>query len=480
MSITKDIILYDKQRAFIDSNARLRGFVGGIGSGKSYVGAYDLLRRAKGNRLYLVIGPTFGLLRDATYRSFKDVGDTLGLVLEVNRTEFFAKIRTSDGGVAEVLFRSGDDPEHLRGPNISGIWIDEASLLSEDAYLIAIGRLREAGDIGWITATFTPKGRAHWTYKVFGIQRHDAFLVHATTRDNPFLHDAFYSETRGLYSDSLAEQELEGHFIDADFNAMFKRAWLERARDRYVLPTPPYTAGIDLSYRGQDKTVCVICGKAGMLCGWEIPVTSSAGVFETAKIIRQLTTGTWTWTDADGKRHAGPPIHPSHIRIDASEGAGETLYQRMREQGISVTPERFGARPSYALAAHSVARTLAQDIYANRRAELYGTLARRLDPATEEKEGFSLPPGYDKLWDELLAQEEQTNSTGKIILAPKDDIRASLGRSPDWSDALVLAAWKETRSTGLRPQLLDSNTVSGKHLEARIAALTERLERIAG
>ena len=479
MTDHKQILLYPKQREFIDAGSRLRGFVGGIGSGKSYIGAYDLFIRAKANRLYLVIAPTFSMLRDATFRSFREVGEQLGLLDAVHRTEFSARIHTKDGGFAEVLFRSGDDPDHLRGPNISGIWMDEASLLVEDAYLIAIGRLREAGEMGWITATFTPKGRAHWTYKVFGTQRTDTTLVHATTNDNPFLHSDFYAETRSHYSAGLASQELEGHFVDLNFNGMFQREWLQRATDRNVLPLPPYTAGIDVSYRGKDSTVCVICGKTGMLCGWEVPVTSSAGVFETAKLIRQLTNGTWIWTNHEGVRCQGTPIHPSHVHIDASEGAGEVLYQRMREQGISVTPERFGARPSVAVAGHEMTRLLAGDIYANRRAELYGSLARRLDPATEEKEGFSLPPGYAKLWEELLAQEEQTNSSGKVLLIPKDEIRAAIGRSPDWSDALVLAAWRENRSTGLNPKLLDTKSVSGKRMEERIQALTERLERIA-
>lgn len=476
----KRILLYPKQREFIDSTSRIRGFCAGIASGKSYIGAYDVLRRAKAGRLYLVIAPTFSMLRDATFRSFKDVGDTLGQIVETNRTEFFSKIKTTDGGIADVLFRSGDDPEHLRGPNVTGIWMDECSLLSEDAYFIAIGRLREAGELGWITATFTPKGRAHWTYKVFGTQKPDVAFFHATTRENPFLHEQFYDQTKSHYSATLTSQELEGQFVDLNVKGMFQRDWLMRASDRGVLPMPPYSAGIDVSYRGDDRTVCVICGKAGMLCGWEVAVNSKAGVFETAKLIRQLVMGTWTWTDADGNRHAGIPIHPSSIRIDASEGAGEVLYQRMREQGMAIVPERFGARPSVASkSGHDLTRALAGDIYANRRAELYGSLARRLDPATETQEGFSLPSGYDKLWEELLAQEEQTNSSGRVILIPKDEIRSAIGRSPDWSDALVLAAWQERRTTGLNPKLMDSGSISGKHLEARIAALTQRLERIA-
>jgi predicted phage terminase large subunit-like protein len=123
-----------------------------------------------------------------------------------------------------VLFRSGDDPERLRGPNLSGIWLDEASLLTEDAYRIAIGRLREAGRQGWLTATFTPKGRRHWTYETFATGRHDTALFVARTADNPFLPPTFDATVRHQYTTALAAQELEGQFLDQG-GTLFQRDW---------------------------------------------------------------------------------------------------------------------------------------------------------------------------------------------------------------------------------------------------------------
>ena len=51
--------------------------------------------------------------------------------------------------------------------------MDEASLMDYDAFTIAIGRLREAGEQGWLSATFTPKGRQHWTCETFATGRPD-------------------------------------------------------------------------------------------------------------------------------------------------------------------------------------------------------------------------------------------------------------------------------------------------------------------
>src|SRR5207245_2505436 len=154
--------LYPAQQAFLKSDALFRAFCGGIGSGKSWAGSYDLVRRGRAGRLYLVVAPTYGMLSDATFRSFLALAEELGLVDEgdVKRSPPPAiHLRTG----AEGLFRSADEPDRLRGPNLSGVWLDEASLMSEDVFTIAIGRLREAGEQGWLSATFTPKGRQHWT-----------------------------------------------------------------------------------------------------------------------------------------------------------------------------------------------------------------------------------------------------------------------------------------------------------------------------
>ena len=62
------IRLHPAQQAFLRSNALFRAFCGGIGSGKSWAGSYDLIRRAKPGRLYLILAPTYSMLSDATFR----------------------------------------------------------------------------------------------------------------------------------------------------------------------------------------------------------------------------------------------------------------------------------------------------------------------------------------------------------------------------------------------------------------------------
>ena len=217
----KVIKLHRVQSKFKTSRSRLRAFVGGIGTGKSWIGAYDLVTRAKPGRLYMVVAPTFPMLRDAAWRAVKAIAEELGYLREENKGE----MRIVLGNGAEILGRSADDPDRLRGPNLSGVWMDEAGYMTEAILNIMLGRLREGGELGWLSATFTPNGKRHWTYREFALAD-DSELFHCRTSDNPFLVKGFAAALQGRYSPQFARQELEGHFVEID-GEEFSALWFD-------------------------------------------------------------------------------------------------------------------------------------------------------------------------------------------------------------------------------------------------------------
>ncbi len=214
------IQLHPAQARFLDASQPIRGFVGGRGAGKTFVGAYDIIRRALPRRLYLAVEPTYTMLRDGAWRMFLQLGNLLHFVRAVNRSDN----RITLGNGAEVLFRSADEPDRLRGMNLSGVWLDEASIMVREVFEVVIASLREAGERGWLSATFTPKGRQHWTYEVFGQPGAETQLVHAASIDNPFVPESLLATVRSQYTSALASQELEGQFIDLG-GSLFKRSW---------------------------------------------------------------------------------------------------------------------------------------------------------------------------------------------------------------------------------------------------------------
>lgn len=211
---TPFLLLFPAQSQFLDSPATFRAFVGGRGAGKSFVGAYDLLKRARRGGLYMVAAPTYPMLRDASLRSFLDVARRIGTPILFRRSDMAAVLPNG----AEVLFRSADDPDRLRGPNLSGAWLDEASVMAVEAYEVVLAALRQDGRQGWMSATFTPRGLAHWTYEKFG--RPDAppdtEIIHSRTDENPFLPAEFAATVAGQYDDQLAARELGGEFVDLE------------------------------------------------------------------------------------------------------------------------------------------------------------------------------------------------------------------------------------------------------------------------
>jgi len=217
---TAHIDLHPAQIAFRNSPALYRAFVGGRGAGKSWVGAYDMLRRARPERLYAVYAPTYPMLRDATLRSLRDMASTLRLERAWGASDH--RLTLHNG--AEIICRSLDDPQRARGPNLSGAWIDEASLVPQAAFDIVIACLRERGEQGWLSATFTPKGKSHWTYAVFGVGRPDTQTCHATTGENPFAPEGFADGIRLQYTHNYAAQEVDGEFVDPE-GAVAKREW---------------------------------------------------------------------------------------------------------------------------------------------------------------------------------------------------------------------------------------------------------------
>jgi len=219
----QSIRLHSAQAEYRRSPALYRGFVGGRGAGKTWIGAYDLIRRAKPGRTYLIASPTAVVMGDTTLPTFRAIAESLGVWGEIKLTPYPTATLTTG---AVVRFRTAENPDRMRGPNLSGVWLDEASLMPEAAYGVCIAALREGGEQGWLGATFTPRGPLHWTYTVLGTGRPDTALVRAKTRDNPFNNAAFAATLQRQYGDTLfARQELDGEFVSLE-GAEFPPEWL--------------------------------------------------------------------------------------------------------------------------------------------------------------------------------------------------------------------------------------------------------------
>ena len=207
MEQTQRIKVYPAQYDFLTSGARFSAFVGGVGSGKTFAGCVKAVGECiNDGGLGLIVSPTYPMLRDATLRTFMDVaGEAV--------SGFYKGEMRAVVGNGEVLFRSADDPERLRGPNLGWFYIDEAALCHKMTWPIVIARAREGGKAGpgWITTT--PKGR-NWVWSEFVEKERDGYAIfRARTEDNPYLAGEFVDDLKASYTGAFARQELLGEFV---------------------------------------------------------------------------------------------------------------------------------------------------------------------------------------------------------------------------------------------------------------------------
>lgn len=107
---------------FVYSASRFSFYVGGLGAGKTTAGAMRaiLWAIAHPGSLGVIGAPTYPMLRDATARTFFALLPA-EVIASYNKTEGHLTLRNG----SEILLRSLDAPDRLRGLNLSWFWLDE-------------------------------------------------------------------------------------------------------------------------------------------------------------------------------------------------------------------------------------------------------------------------------------------------------------------------------------------------------------------
>lgn len=221
------------QREFIQSTQRTTAFIGGVGSGKTRASILKALNQPP-NTTGMLIAPTFTMLKDALLRTFTEIARPL--ITRFNQSDLTAQLING----TTILFRSADNPDRLRGPNLNWAGLDEAALMQRETLDIMIGRLRlEPGNL-WFTTT--PRGRKHWLYEY--TQHNNTQVTRARTMDNPYLPQAFLEELKRQYTSDFYKQEVLGEFIELGGSIFKPPTYYD------TLPTTGFTEahGFDAAY----------------------------------------------------------------------------------------------------------------------------------------------------------------------------------------------------------------------------------------
>lgn len=246
-------------------------------------------------------------------------------------------------------------------------------------------------------------------------------FIPARLADNPFQAGTGYEAILQGLPEPLRSQMLYGDFslsVSDDQQQVIPTEWVRLAQARWQ-PSPagklPMTAmGVDVARGGRDKTV--IARRHG---NWFAELIKYPGKdTPDGPAVAQLVI------------NMHEPGSTATINVDVI-GVGSSAYDFLAKHN-------YPARPINVASGSDATDMSGKLGFVNLRAEMLWKFREALDPLTGEN--LALPPDPELLAD-LCAARWELRSNG-IKVESKDDIKKRLGRSPDCSDALLMAFYQ--------------------------------------
>ena len=302
----------------------------------------------------------------------------------------------------------GDDKkaiERLKSMNLGWFGIDQAEETTESHFFMLSSRLRLKLPGIHYKGLLTANPEPGWVRDRF-IDNHfpDHVFIPALPSDNPHLPPDYESKLRTLYVNNpeLIKALLEGNWdvtMSGDYLIAYSLVRAAIARD---LPAAgACEMGVDVARFGDDETVVMV--RRGM----KITRTEAWG--------KQDTVFTAGKVAEIARQENATAVNVDEIGI----GAGVVDILRSNKINVvGVVSSEAASKP---------------DVYANKRAELYCNLGMHFE------DGSIAIPDLPKLSSQLSSMKYKYDTHHRKIIESKDDIRKRSGKSPDYSDTLMLA-----------------------------------------
>ena len=249
-------------------NTKFRAYVGGFGSGKTYVGCLDLLtffsQHPKVTQGYF--GPTYPSIRDIFYPTFEEAAEALGFRVMFKLGDKEADVYRNGKWYGKVVCRSMDNPTSIVGFKIARGLVDEIDTLPKDkatrAWNKIIARLRLVvpGIENGLGVTTTPEGFL-FVYSKFAENPTDSYsMVQASTYENAaYLPEDYIASLQESYSDELIEAYINGEFVNLTSGTVFKAYDRIRNRsDAVLVDKEPLRIGMDFNVTNMSAVVYVV------------------------------------------------------------------------------------------------------------------------------------------------------------------------------------------------------------------------------
>lgn len=221
------------QHVFLNGlSSKFRGFIGGFGSGKTFVGCLDLLifagKHPKSVQGYF--GKNYPSIRDVFYPTFEEAAHLLGFTVKIRVTNKEIDLYRNGIYYGMVICRSMDDPSSIIGFKIARALVDEIDTLPREKAklawnkIIARLRLKISGVINSVGVTTTPEGFL-FAYSLFAENPTESYsMVQASSYSNlEHLPDDYINSLLETYPAELVDAYVHGKFVNLKSGTVYRQ-----------------------------------------------------------------------------------------------------------------------------------------------------------------------------------------------------------------------------------------------------------------
>jgi len=406
---------------------------GGAGGGKSYLGCIWLVFSClayPGTR-WLMGRARLKSLKESTFLSFLEVLKDWGLKKDTdwkyNAMEGSVHFTNGSSVYLKDLFLYPTDPEFdsLGSTEYTGAFMDEVSEITEKAKMIVMSRLRfKLDEYDLVPKLLMASNPAkNWAYKSFWrpwtegkLESYREFIP-ALVGDNPFM-SKYYVENLNKLDKNSKERLLFGNWnYDDDPSKIFNYdKILDLFTNNITIPTRSQNyISCDVARYGADLTVAIVWREWNIQ---KIVTMKKSSVPEVVELLNSL-----------AKTHSVPH---SNIVID-EDGVGGGVVDFM-DNCKGFVNNSSPKETEFSKKIHN---------YRNLKSQCYFKLAELVNGGHIACCDVSID--VKKLIIEDLEQIAQKNidKDGKIEILGKDEMKLKLGRSTDFSDAMMMRCYFE-------------------------------------
>lgn len=395
------------QLAYLNAPQRFTAVEASTKSGKSFSRRFKLFRDAHtpvnpGDE-YWWVGPT---LDQARTIGFEPLSRMVARLPGYQVTKVPMRIVTPAGGV--LRFHTGENPDHLYGPsNVRAIVGDEFTRMRLECWQVFRSLVTATRGRIDLIGNYTGEDSAWhvWIKKMIGDPDFAYFKITAMQAVEAGIMDAAEVESarRSMTPSQFAALYMCEGVADPSMLVDYA-AIMDLWTNEHVAATGTKCITADIARYGHDSTV------VGLWDGYRLTKVvrmEQSGMDECAALIRGMATA------------EGVPMSRVIVDDDGVGGGVVDILKCVPFNGGTSAREVEGNREQYANLRSQCYFRLAQLI--NARGMFIGTPEHR---ELMERELFLVRRGDDR--------------GGKLAMIPKDEVKVRLGRSPDFSDMLMM------------------------------------------